>query len=246
MANCPVTSVPARVTRTCEGCTPPGRSTATSASPPEITSARFESTSSRRPLAPDAIGANQAAVAARHRTAAAALISPRMTGRQASGTSRTVRRFSARARSAPQELSEPVAELEHVTPQPVGVVVSPPLEVLEVGAVVGHRVADHLVHPDPEPLLEPADQAQGGVDLPVPMKDLPVGPVRASAALLHHLHADRSVVQPDRVAAADPRPDETVDAPVLSDHEVRADAGPLPHVGRVGGERVPRGPVGGA
>ena len=78
-----------------------------------------------------------------------------------------------------QHPPQAVAELLDVRAQPVGVVVSPALEVLEVGAVVGHRVPDDVSHLDPVALLEPGDKAQSAVDLRLAMEDLAVRPVGA-------------------------------------------------------------------
>ena len=97
-------------------------------------------------------------------------------------------------------------------------------------------VADHVARADPEAVLEPAREPQGGGEL---------------AAVAHHvgvgdadvLDPDRGVVEPDRVAAAPAQRDELVDRAVAVDQEVRADAGQLAEldVGRVRGERVVRG-----
>src|SRR5256885_2757719 len=81
------------------------------------------------------------------------------------------------AAPAGEHRAKPVPEGEDVAVQPVGVIVVPALEVLEVGAVVRHRVADHVAHRDSIALLEPGDEMDRGADLRAAAEDLAVGPV---------------------------------------------------------------------
>src|SRR3954466_14203602 len=106
---------------------------------------------------------------------------------------------------------QPLAELAHVALDPVRVVVAPTLEVLEVGVVVGHRVADHLALRDRVAALQPANQAQRRANLALAVEDLLVRPVGAAAGGLDHLDAECDVVEADRVPAPEPGWDEFVD-----------------------------------
>src|SRR4051812_8909210 len=120
--------------------------------------------------------------------------------------------------------SQPAAKFLYVALEPVGVVVEPALEILEVAIVVGHRMSDDLAPGDVIALLKPPNEAQGRADLLAAIEDLLVGPVRALTGRLDHLDADRRLIEPDCVATADAQRDELVDRPILLDHEVRARA----------------------
>lgn len=109
-------------------------------------------------------------------------------------------------------------------------VVRPPLEILEEGALIGHAVAYNVFRLNAEAILQPANEGQPGLYLGRSVQDLARRPSVSGAGILNELYADRDVVEPDRVAAAQVKRDELLDGAIFVDDEVGDCAGLLPNV----------------
>src|SRR5450756_1287157 len=106
------------------------------------------------------------------------------------------------ARQKLVDCGQPATDLENILGLPVGVVVSPALEVPELGRLVGPGMTDDVARADAVFPLQRVDQSQQRADLSCSVEDLPIGPGRAVAVRpLDHLDADRLVVQANRMPA---------------------------------------------
>ena len=132
------------------------------------------------------------------------------------------------------------AELAHVALEPVGVVVGPALEVLEVAIVVGHRVADHLVRSGSR--SAPAASGRGAAPRRPARRRSRIcwsaqcapGPVAWTISIPIATWL-RPIVCRQRIRGGT----SSSIGPVLLDHVLGADAGRLAEAGGVGVERVP-------